>query len=210
MTEVETGPQGAGDIVLGCLDGFAQRPACSKIAGNGAGKRAACAVGVFVSDTFGFEPLQTACLTQQVIGTAGEMAAFDEYSTEKMRSKLLACEQHIGIRTDPAAGEYLCLRDIRRDDAGKRQKMGLQSCHGIRGEQAAAARGDHDRVNDNVFGLVFTQLGGDDLDDWCLGNHADLYGIWPDVLEDAVELIGNEFRRSIQNGFDAEGVLRGK
>ena len=149
-----------------------------------------------------------ACEDEQVTRVAREVAALGEYIDLSLCGELLRrllegkLIRNLCPRQDAEFG------NVRRDDLGEREELLHEHLDGLVHEQLGATRRDHDGVHDDMLGLIGLQFIRDDMDQRRRGDHADLDGIGPYVLEDRIELCCQELRRGFLHHADALRVLR--
>ena len=99
---------------------------------------------------------------------------------------------------------------VGREDGGEREEVGAEGGDGVGREELCAGCGDHDGVEDDAGGPVLLQCLRHGMD--CLGGsqHADFYDIDPNILDDSVDLCGDEVGRDVVDAADAGCVLCGE
>ena len=210
MAEVKHSGQRAGDVRLCALHRRVKVIALREIRRNGAGQRAAGAVGVGVVDAASLEPLTRAVAPKQVVGVIDLVPALAEHRTAVLFADGLCGPLHIGGVLNGHAGEDLRLGDVRRQDLGQRQELFAQRGHGVVTQQLCAGCCDHDGVHNDVLCAVFLQFCRNRFDQLCRGYHADLDGIGEDVGKHCVELLRQKMRGRVKNVGHAGGVLGGQ
>ncbi len=104
------------------------------------------------------------------------------------------------------ARERLGFVEIRRHDGREREEPGHEGFDSIILEQLRAARCDHYGIDDERDWMV-SEIVGHDLDQVSREEHSGLRGVDTDVVEDGLELSGDEVRRHLVHGGHAGRVL---
>ena len=110
---------------------------------------------------------------------------------------------------DCQAGQGLSLRDIGGEQGCARHEFPSHCVNGSVVEQAGAALGDHDRINDqrHASGLL-TQQASYSMHHRCTAQHSGLDRISPDIAQHHGHLQAHELRRHRRNSMHAQGILR--
>ena len=115
------------------------------------------------------------------------------------------------LRPDLLAGvrEHACLGHVRRDDGGAREEQRSQGALSVLVEKPGAALGDHHGVEHDRSLRHEVQRLVDRLDRRRRAEHADLHGIYADVLGNRPNLFDDDFARNRMDRGDRDGVLGG-
>ena len=96
---------------------------------------------------------------------------------------------------------------IRRHNQGEWKQLCFDGFDSLRLQQGMAALGDHDRIDDEVGDFLRSQHAYDDLDDGGRRQHAGLDGSHVEIVEDGVELRGNDRGRQFEHICHFLGIL---
>jgi hypothetical protein len=116
----------------------------------------------------------------------------DEHRTGAQLADLPRRPAQIFVRPDRHARDYRRLVKVRRHEVGERKEIPPQSAKTRGGEERGAARRDEDRVEDDVLRAMAAQAGRDRADGPGAPQHPDLHGVWAEIREDRVDLLGHE------------------
>lgn len=199
-----------GEIGDGLLNRRRQRQPCGEMCGNGRGQGAAGAVGIIrVNALMRVGRDRCGRVIEKDVGQffPEEMARFGQ------NRQLITVAEFPGglvkfiVGTDRPPEDDLQFGNIRGDQRGQREQQLLHGRDGIIPDQAIAAGGDHDRIENDSGDSVFGEQTGDAVDDLGCVQHADLDGISADIIEDCTDLLLKKGNRHRMDCSDPEGVL---
>lgn len=174
-------------------------------------------MGVFGLDTRVAEPGDARCIVlahagfgERVVRIVDVVTALDEDRAAVALGQLLRNGRLLARGFYRVSRERLGLHDVGGDDRGQGEEPAGERADGVLADESCARSGDHDRVDHDVGGVPMREPLGDDLDDVGGGHHADLHRSRRDVLEDGVDLLGDELGRRLLHGTHPAGVLRGE
>ncbi len=147
---------------------------------------------------------------QQIVRRAARVPALDQNRAGVNLRNLARRGDHILRAPNAQAGECFGFGQIGGEQRRQGQKLPAKRPGGILFQQLAAAGGDHDRVDHDIFRRILPQFLRNDPNQRDAAHHADFDGIRKDIRKNAVQLAGQKFRRALQNAKDARGarVLR--
>jgi hypothetical protein len=184
---------GGGDELLGLGDGVLKAEAVGEAGGDGGGCGAACAVGGDAVDALGMELGDFSVWLEEEVGgvVAGEMAAFEEPCGAVGFGEGCAGGAHVLEGADGAAGEDGDFIHVWRDDGGAEEEAFFVEIDGLWEQEACAAGGDHDGIDDEGHGCVFEEI-ADFFDDFGGVEHPGFHSGDGEGGEGEADLLGDD------------------
>ena len=131
---------------------------------------------------------------KKIVGIIDTVSAFQKDGNMECSIKCTRCVFHRSGICDLHSGEGFCLRNIWGDDLGEWKKLFLESFFCVFVHQAMTTGRYHDGIQNDVAGLILTQLGSYVSHDFRRREHSDLDGIRKNISKNAIELIIEKFR----------------
>ena len=170
-------------------------------------------MGVGILNPWTFKPFfqkssrSISCLTEKIRGIAGKMTAFYQNRGIQRSRDGFGRLQHILFCFNFSAAENFRFGNIGRNYRPERKKRGTQGFQRVIGQQPAAAGRNHDRIDDNVFRLVFPKFLRDGLNDFGIGYHADFYRVRRDIRKNTIQLSRHKIGRGVDYPVNACCIL---
>ena len=164
-------------------------------------------MGVRVVDALSLKPLIAAVSIQQIVGVIHIVSALAQYrAVIGLANPFCRCNHILGAG-DLLAEQHFRLRNIRRDDSRLRNQLRFQRLNGLIADELCAACRNHNRIDNDIFELIGFNGIRDDLNESAGGNHADFYGIRPNVLNHIGQLLPQKVRSYLHDTCYAGGIL---
>ncbi len=141
---------------------------------------------------------------------AREVPAFDECGDAVASGEFEGALLHVLLGGELAPEEDLGFVEVGGDDGGEREELVHEGFDGVGLEEALAAGGDEDGIDDELDRWPLGEEGGDALDGFAAEEHAGLSGLDLEEFDDMGGLIDDEIDGDGVDVGDAFGVLGGE
>ena len=202
--------EGTGDVGFGILDGDAKRFTEGKVGGNGGAEGASGAVGMLCVYAGVAEDREGVTCYEDVNASerSGHASAFDKDGTAPEVKNFLGSNFHVVEGVDVETTQDLSFIAIRGDEAGARDEVTLEGGDRIIAYQTCSGAGHHNRIDDEIRQVEFTNSGGNGFDDFKVKQHTGFGGLDADVADDSIHLGDDGFRWERIDAGDAKSILR--
>ena len=202
--------EGTGDVGFGILDGDAKRFTEGKVGGNGGAEGASGAVGMLCVYAGVAEDREGVTCYEDVNASerSGHASAFDKDGTAPEVKNFLGSNFHVVEGVDVETTQDLSFIAIRGDEAGARDEVKLEGGDRIVADQTCSGAGHHNRIDDEIRQVEFTNSGGNGFDDFKVKQHTGFGGLDADVADDSIHLGDDGFRWERIDAGDAKSILR--
>lgn len=202
--------EGTGDVGFGILDGDAKRFTEGKVGGNGGAEGASGAVGMLCVYAGVAEDREGVTCYEDVNASerSGHASAFDKDGTAPEVKNFLGSNLHVVEGVDVETTQDLSFIAIRGDEAGARDEVTLEGGDRIVADQTCSGAGHHNRIDDEIRQVEFTNSGGNGFDDFKVKQHTGFGGLDADVADDSIHLGDDGFRWERIDAGDAKSILR--
>lgn len=202
--------EGTGDVGFGVLDGDAKRFTEGKVGGNGGAEGASGAVGMLCVYAGVAEDREGVTCYEDVNASerSGHASAFDKDGTAPEVKNFLGSNLHVVEGVDVETTQDLSFIAIRGDEAGARDEVTLEGGDRIIAYQTCSGAGHHNRIDDEIRQVEFTNSGGNGFDDFKVKQHTGFGGLDADVADDSIHLGDDGFRWERIDAGDAKSILR--
>lgn len=202
--------EGTGDVGFGILDGDAKRFTEGKVGGNGGAEGASGAVGMLCVYAGVAEDREGVTCYEDVNASerSGHASAFDKDGTAPEVKNFLGSNFHVVEGVDVETTQDLSFIAIRGDKAGARDEVKLEGGDRIVADQTCSGAGHHNRIDDEIRQVEFTNSGGNGFDDFKVKQHTGFGGLDADVADDSIHLGDDGFRWERIDAGDAKSILR--
>ena len=202
--------EGTGDVGFGVLDGDAKRFTEGKVGGNGGAEGASGAVGMLCVYAGVAEDREGVTCYEDVNASerSGHASAFDKDGTAPEVKNFLGSNLHVVEGVDVETTQDLSFIAIRGDEAGARDEVTLEGGDRIIADQTCSGAGHHNRIDDEIRQVEFTNSGGNGFDDFKVKQHTGFGGLDADVADDSIHLGDDGFRWERIDAGDAKSILR--
>ena len=202
--------EGTGDVGFGVSDGDAKRFTEGKVGGNGGAEGASGAVGMLCVYAGVAEDREGVTCYEDVNASerSGHASAFDKDGTAPEVKNFLGSNFHVVEGVDVETTQDLSFIAIRGDEAGARDEVTLEGGDRIIAYQTCSGAGHHNRIDDEIRQVEFTNSGGNGFDDFKVKQHTGFGGLDADVADDSIHLGDDGFRWERIDAGDAKSILR--
>lgn len=202
--------EGTGDVGFGVSDGNAKRFTEGKVGGNGGAEGASGAVGMLCVYAGVAEDREGVTCYEDVNASerSGHASAFDKDGTAPEVKNFLGSNFHVVEGVDVETTQDLSFIAIRGDEAGARDEVTLEGGDRIIAYQTCSGAGHHNRIDDEIRQVEFTNSGGNGFDDFKVKQHTGFGGLDADVADDSIHLGDDGFRWERIDAGDAKSILR--